>query len=221
MRHYVMFIRLYGTTDNFDTAYTERLHIDFAKDAYAATNHKDEFTQMAKWLERKEKMFRHEQYINWREEGSPISGRQVDWDPPGLELGRRLHITKHPTARAVTVDRLVEAYGAIYFRPALARFIALTNDPSLSRAQLEGKLRSIRMPFRSVPVWHRIKFLHDDPASKATMTADVIHVRPSSVDSRGRRVPSRFDTALVNEGTGGNIGIEGKFSCRRYARISS
>jgi hypothetical protein len=57
-QHDVMFIRLYGTTDNFDTAYTERLHIDFAKDAYVATNHKDEFTQMAKWLERKEKMFR-------------------------------------------------------------------------------------------------------------------------------------------------------------------
>ena len=72
VQHYVMFIRLYGTTDNFDTAYTERLHIDFAKHAYAATNHKDEFTQMAKWLERKEKIFRHEQYLKWQEDGSPI-----------------------------------------------------------------------------------------------------------------------------------------------------
>ena len=63
VQHYVMLIWLYGTTDNFDTAYTEQLYIDFAKDAYHATNRKDEFTQMANWLERKEKIFRHEQYL--------------------------------------------------------------------------------------------------------------------------------------------------------------
>jgi phage gp29-like protein len=40
--------------DNFNTEYMERLHIEFAKDAYAATNHKDEFVQMATWQERKE-----------------------------------------------------------------------------------------------------------------------------------------------------------------------
>ena len=210
MRHYMMFIQLYGTTDNFDTAYTERLHIDFAKDAYAATNHKDEFTQMAKWLERKEKMFRHEQYIKWREDGSPISSARVEWQPPGLEVDRRLHMTKFPTIRAVPVDRLVEIYGATYFRPALARFIALANDPSLSRAQLEAKLRSIRMPFRSVPVWHRIKYTRKDPVSSITTTADSIHVRPSATDSHGRRVPGRFDTALVNDGMGKDTGIEGK-----------
>ena len=53
-----MLIWLYGTTDNFDTAYTKRLHIDFTKDAYNATNCKDEFTQMANWLEHKEKIER-------------------------------------------------------------------------------------------------------------------------------------------------------------------
>jgi hypothetical protein len=213
MQHYTMFIRLYGTTDNFDTAYTERLHIDFAKDAYAGTNHKDEFTQMAKWLERKEKLFRHEQFIKWQENGSPDSHPQPEWQPPGLELDRRLHMTKHPSVRAVPVERLVEAYGATYFRAALARFIALANNPDLSRAQLEASLHSIRMPFRSVPVWHRIKFLREDPASKNTVTADSIHVRPSTTDRRGRTVPGRFDTALVNEGTGGDSGIEGMYLC--------
>ncbi|KAH9012888.1 hypothetical protein EDB84DRAFT_1641674 [Lactarius hengduanensis] len=59
------------TTDNFNTEYTERLHIDLAKDAYAATNHKDEFPQMALWLERKEKIARHTKYIQWRLDGCP------------------------------------------------------------------------------------------------------------------------------------------------------
>ena len=68
-----MLIRLYGTTDNFNTAYTERLHIGFTKDAYNATNRKDEFTQMANWLECKEKIFCHEQYLSWVHNGLPIS----------------------------------------------------------------------------------------------------------------------------------------------------
>ena len=32
--HYITSIKLFGTTDNYDTQYTERLHIDFTKDAY-------------------------------------------------------------------------------------------------------------------------------------------------------------------------------------------
>jgi len=35
------------------------------KDAYAAMNRKDEFGQMTVWLERKEKILRHAQYVNW------------------------------------------------------------------------------------------------------------------------------------------------------------
>ncbi|KAG1888962.1 uncharacterized protein F5891DRAFT_932086, partial [Suillus fuscotomentosus] len=64
--HYTSMIRMFGTTDNYNTEYTERLHIDLAKDAYHATNHKHKFTQMTRWLERKEKIICHEQYIKWR-----------------------------------------------------------------------------------------------------------------------------------------------------------
>lgn len=53
--HYIMYIKLFGTTDNYNTEYTERLHIDLAKDAYRSINFKDEFPQMTLWLERKEK----------------------------------------------------------------------------------------------------------------------------------------------------------------------
>ena len=59
-------IKLYGTLDNFNTEYTEWLHIDLAKDAYAATNHKDEFTQMTVWLEQKEKILQHCQLVMCR-----------------------------------------------------------------------------------------------------------------------------------------------------------
>ena len=56
MQHYMESIRNYGATDNYNTEYTEHLHIDLAKDAYKSTNFKDEFTQMTLWLEQKEKV---------------------------------------------------------------------------------------------------------------------------------------------------------------------
>ena len=46
MLHYSPSIRLFGTTDNYNTEQTERIHIDVIKDAYLATNHKDEYVQM-------------------------------------------------------------------------------------------------------------------------------------------------------------------------------
>ncbi|KAG2059404.1 hypothetical protein BDR06DRAFT_851001, partial [Suillus hirtellus] len=61
--HYMSMIQAFGTTDNYNTEYTEHLHIDLAKDAYCATNHKDEFVQMTQWLERKEKIIQHERYV--------------------------------------------------------------------------------------------------------------------------------------------------------------
>jgi hypothetical protein len=47
---------LFGTMDNYNTEQTERLHIDFAKDAYRATNRKNEYMQMTAWLEHHEKV---------------------------------------------------------------------------------------------------------------------------------------------------------------------
>ncbi|KAJ7704443.1 hypothetical protein B0H17DRAFT_1193676 [Mycena rosella] len=32
--HYIMYIKLFSTTDNYNTEYTERIHIDLTKDAF-------------------------------------------------------------------------------------------------------------------------------------------------------------------------------------------
>ena len=92
---------------------------------------------------------------------------------------------------------------------ALQRFIALSNNPGLTTGQLEQSIWNVHFPFQRLPVWHKIKFTRHDPATNVTSTADPIHTRPAKVDSRGRPVPGRFDTALVNNGTGGDTGIEG------------
>jgi hypothetical protein len=68
--HYLELIELFGTADNFNTEYTEHLHIDMAKEAYASTNFKDKFPQMTLWLGRKERMMQHQKYIRRRLETS-------------------------------------------------------------------------------------------------------------------------------------------------------
>ena len=54
--HYSSLILLFGTTDNYNTEQTERLHIDFIKHVYRAMNHKDKYNQMTTWLEWQEKL---------------------------------------------------------------------------------------------------------------------------------------------------------------------
>ncbi|KZT33782.1 hypothetical protein SISSUDRAFT_992677, partial [Sistotremastrum suecicum HHB10207 ss-3] len=56
LQHYIDAIREYGTTDNYNTETTERLHIDLVKDGFAASNKKEVYNQMITWLERKEKI---------------------------------------------------------------------------------------------------------------------------------------------------------------------
>jgi Plavaka transposase len=64
--HYIMYIELYGTADNCNTKYTERLHIDLAKDTWDAMNGKDKFPQMMIWLEHHKKISRHAKFISWQ-----------------------------------------------------------------------------------------------------------------------------------------------------------
>ena len=209
-KHYMDLVKLFGTTNNYNTEYTKRLHIYLAKHAYAATNYKDEFTQMTIWLERKEKVHRHEQYIQWRQDGSPFIA-QNEWSAPGLELDRALSIAKHPNTRSTTLDSIELDYGAHHFKTALRRYIVIVNHGRMAPAQLERALGDIRLPFRRLPVWHRLKFLRLDPATGVEQTADSVHAHPARKDLRGRTIPSRFDTALINDGTGGDTGLHGEF----------
>src|SRR5882757_5838214 len=102
LQHYPPSIVLFGTTDNYNTEYSERLHIDFAKDAYRATNHKDEYPQMTLWLERKEKIIHHKFYVNWHLAGQP----RLSNDPPDPDRHTHIKMTQHPSVRAVSLSAL-------------------------------------------------------------------------------------------------------------------
>lgn len=71
MQHYVEMIYRYGSADGFNTESPERLHIDYAKDAYRATNKKDFIVQMTVWLRRQEAVDRYAVYLDWCKQRTP------------------------------------------------------------------------------------------------------------------------------------------------------
>lgn len=131
--HYQDAIECLGTTDNFNTKYTEHLHINMAKDAYEATNGKDIYLQMTCWLKRKEKVLRHERYTEWWEKGCPALSTLNMIDTGPLML---LKMTKLPSTKAVPMNVLAESYSAVDFQQALAEYVVTHCDPGISRAKL-------------------------------------------------------------------------------------
>lgn len=63
--YYVDLIYSLGSADGFNTEWSERLHIDYAKEAYRASNKKDYVAQMTKWLSRQEAVDRFDVYLEW------------------------------------------------------------------------------------------------------------------------------------------------------------
>ena len=208
LAHYVESIELFGTTDNYNTEYTEHLHIDLAKDAYRATNHRDEYAQMTVWLERKEKILRHQSYLEWCH-GNNLS---IPTCQPSMAFNGVLMLTKFPSRMAVDLDEIVAKYGAVFFLEALRRYIVLSkhSGPQLTPNQLERAILYTKLPFTSVPVYHKLKFTTPANTGRTKhLTLDAIYVRPERQSKKGLIVPARFDTALVNIGSGGETGVEG------------
>ncbi|KAH9161635.1 hypothetical protein EDB89DRAFT_2116804 [Lactarius sanguifluus] len=185
MLHYRSSITLFGTIDNYNMEQSERLHIDFTKDAYRATNRKNEYPQMTAWLERHEKIQIRTASVEWQPQRDPTNTQTFTTSTGPLQVGTRyLKMTLHPTVKAVTFDELAAGYGAVDFQDALADFIALINYPGASAAMLRTRAADTLLPFRSVPVFHRIKYCY-------------AVIQPEQKDGRGRTVPQRFDTVLV------------------------
>ncbi|KAI0690229.1 hypothetical protein BC835DRAFT_1417964 [Cytidiella melzeri] len=67
MTHYLESIRLLGTADGYNSEGPERLHINFAKVVYRASNCKQYIHQMTVWLDRQNTVHRFEAYLRcWK-----------------------------------------------------------------------------------------------------------------------------------------------------------
>ncbi|KAI0039510.1 hypothetical protein FA95DRAFT_1504079 [Auriscalpium vulgare] len=203
LSHYVESIKLFGTTDNYNTEATERLHIDYAKDAYRSTNHKDAFPQMTRWLIRREQIWQHERYISWRR-------AEAAHEQEG-DTRERIHVPRFPSVKSVSFTQLGAAYGAVDFETALAQYIVHVRNPGLSDRQAFNVAEGLKLPFRTVATYHKIKLSIPDAQDDEGLpdVRDAVHVRPAHFDSRGRHVAGRFDTVLVDTGEGQDTRVLG------------
>ncbi|KAF8715292.1 hypothetical protein AX14_012641 [Amanita brunnescens Koide BX004] len=208
-RHYKPSIKLFGSTDNYDTQYTEGLHKTFSKDPYRGTNKKDELPQMTALLERQEQVHQHTGYIHWREQGTIQTSKR---DPiPTLTPRRRIKMTKRPSARSVSIEQLEADYGVSQFRDAFARFVIQWRQPTIRQAHLNYEVQGIHLPFVSVSTYHRIKFQQASANGDRESVADIIHAQPAAINAHHnlslKAIHGRFDTVLVHNGKEGDIGI--------------
>ncbi|KAJ3723812.1 hypothetical protein C8R42DRAFT_719715 [Lentinula raphanica] len=210
LAHYVRAIKYYGTTDNYNTETTERLHIDLAKDAYRASNHKDEYAQMTRWLERREKIFHHTDYVAWRLSSATVHSN-LDYHSHGPSFTPTSALTPALSPHVVTrqdfpgaqrtlghelEDTGPSGYHAVRFEHTLKRFLVQYRDPSVPINQLDDYARFVVLPFSSLPVWHKVKFIN--PALYGSKTLDYVCAQPCRYNGDGKVVhPSQFDTALL------------------------
>ncbi|TFY52981.1 hypothetical protein EVG20_g10318 [Dentipellis fragilis] len=207
LEHYVPDIKSIGMTDNSNTEFSERLHIDYAKHAYDTTNKKDNYIeQMTRWLDRSEKVSLFDLRTRWHLNKIPPPPRTRSRQP--RKLPPRPSFPKNPTEPYVTFAILSSNYHAPLFACALHSFIAThccTSDKEHAAVQCRNH-DSLALPFNWVEVWHRASFAVGNvqiDSAKALITA--ITVNPKC----GKDNAGRFDTVLVDTGDAEPTGITG------------
>ncbi|TRM57623.1 hypothetical protein BD626DRAFT_514014 [Schizophyllum amplum] len=208
LHHYIESIRLFGTTDNYNTELFERLHIDFAKNGWRASNKRDAFPQMIRWLARQEKVVAFSRYISSVDGDTPLEDDDSD-DPtteegtmhaalpaataplspalPSNPAGIVVSIAKHPDKKGVKLSTIESSHCTTGFSLRLKEYL----NTFLPRPTTARQVAYATLPFDRLDVYHQFK------------------LRPSSVDDDDDRVqtvkvvpaasqhPARFDTVIV------------------------
>ncbi|KAG8724120.1 hypothetical protein FRC09_000267 [Ceratobasidium sp. 395] len=222
LAHYTRAIRALGTPDGFNSEATERLHIDYVKLAWRASNHVNATEQMATYLQRKEAWSLLRAYLHDsgqlqdprckpldsaedsddEDQGDEVGGAdggEVDGDDD-REAGKRVWYPapvvsiKRPTWTKRTSADLANHHGAPDFISATRTFLSnFTNAPPGTLFPLTDHTR--------FKVWTRCKLIHKRLPFLPTMNpeSDSIRARPPSFDHAGReKRAGAFDVVLYS-----------------------
>jgi hypothetical protein len=209
--HYLTAIRALGSTDGYNTESPERLHIEYAKDGYRASNKRHYIEQMAVWLQRREAIWMKESYLMWLENKVAPSDGDGDGDESDdnnendsttttIEVNNFLSTTS--TLRYYTlakkapfpntpVDKLMNDYGAVDFIPALTTFLR-ENLPQCKMTPNEFDRFDV---FKQIIITLPRNFYLSNQSRTSRLRST------PAVKSKGRKpgTPGHFDTALIGE----------------------
>ena len=209
--HYVEMIRCFGTTDNYNTEMFERLHIDYAKKAWRATNKRDEYPQMTKWLSRQENIFSFDREIAWILEQKRIQETSLlSTTSPSSSLNNsplssspspppsRHWLPKTPSATR-SLEDIATNHQVPLFRAHLHDYLTMLK-PGSTRADLRSSYVAGNV-FHRLDTFHILKF--QGTSLEGLEGRDVIKASPAD--------GGRFDAAIVLTGDDGEAtGLTGK-----------
>jgi hypothetical protein len=190
MVHYIDSIRLFGTTDNYNTEAFERLHIDLAKDAWRATNKRNERPQMVAWLTRREKVTLFQQYLETQELAEREEIIEIRKPP------QKISLSKHPSRVGQRLVDIMQTHRC----PGLVNDLKVFLNTCQTRGQgdplSKRRLELTQVPFDRLNVYHGFKFLREeltiDETEERLQEKDWVRARPSSTKQE-----ERFDPVVV------------------------
>lgn len=188
--HYTDAIKAFGTTDNYNTELFERLHIDFAKEGWRASNHRDEFPQMIKWLSRHEKISCFELHLSrFPDLTSTQSATPPQPDINATRSENQISIAKHPSYPKSPIALVMSRHSAPDFEHYLKVYINGFQEKPMKIQELEHHSLS----FTRVHVFNQCylhsALIHDDDS----VSPDIVRaLRKSKTHPSGR-----FDTVVA------------------------
>ncbi|THU75342.1 hypothetical protein K435DRAFT_707335 [Dendrothele bispora CBS 962.96] len=182
-----------GTTDNFNTETFERLHIDFAKAGWHASNKRDHFPQML-WSQGGQESHGDE---SSDDENEPVIEESDESDAMDIDLDssnqqRKIHYTmaKYPPEPNKSLSRIQTFHHAPNFEKHLKKYV---NGFRPENQRLRGKaLDTTPLPFDRVDVWHQFKL---NPTSLVDGEVWVETVKALPVWKHSTN--TRFDTVIA------------------------
>ena len=222
--HFEEVIELFGTTDNYNTETSERYHIDVAKRAWLATNHKDVASQMLKWLDRQEKMYHQAAYLRWIDNNYEDSAD--DLEPWGWH--EREEYEKQPYVdiknqedtppAEIDYDKYKLAIKPHISRKLLAEVADLYQLPDLKEKLLQflqkdnKSLQKLPNEWTLLDVWSSIK-IREPPVISAEEDKPSMCRVLARLNTKNSNVPC-FQTVLVDpnpeSGETRDVGINGE-----------
>jgi hypothetical protein len=212
------------------------LHIDFAKDAYRASNKRDYVEQMAVWLQRHEAMWLRESYLIWvekrlpsmirtskSEDSSTMDEEEEVIDPINVNQcdinithshdnhdNIRYSLAKQPPHQNLTVEKLTQDFGTINFLPALSTFLRRHLPGTTITPSYRDRFDTYKQIVISLP---SNRYLSERILMERVRTAPSIK---ASGQTLGKA--AHFDTAFIVEDLNlyqSEGGISGKFFFKR------
>ncbi|KAG1717810.1 hypothetical protein EDB19DRAFT_1899784 [Suillus lakei] len=136
----------------YNTEAFEHLHIDLAKDAWRATNKRDERPQMVAWLIRQEKIALFHQYLERQER------EEQELESDLRPSSQTISLTKYPSRQGQTLQDIMHTHHCPGLVDDLKVFLNKCQSRAGSTLLSRRELEFSNIPFYKLDVFHAFKF---------------------------------------------------------------